>query len=73
MRLPHLGYSHLYARSAQRLETAGQHGTAVVREITRTLMPRSGTTCEPGNNSAACQKPVDSTNGETLPIVLGAV
>ncbi len=50
-----------------------RYGTAVVEKMTRTLVARSVSTCQPGNNSAICEKPVSDTNNTTLPIVLGAV
>lgn len=53
-----------------------QRGTAVVRNVTRTVVIRSyseSSTCSPGDNSPRCQKPVGGTNDQTLPIVLGVV
>lgn len=52
-----------------------------VEAVTRTVVQRtpsddsssSSSTCAPGNNSGVCEKPTTAGNGQTLPIVLGAV
>ena len=73
MKLPSLPYDgRILPRSEEGSIDVVQYGTAVLHKVTRTLVARSSSTCEPGNTSDICQKPV-STNTQTLPIVLGVV
>lgn len=49
------------------------HNALFARKPSPTVSLFGTTSCAPDDNSAACQKPVDSTSNTTLPIVLGVV
>lgn len=83
MKLPSLPHSKLHLTRPQyhSLEKLVDDGKDMMHLATRTLVgraasPDSGSassTCKPGNNAAICAKPADSSDTQTLPIVLGAV
>jgi hypothetical protein len=53
--------------------TAGAAASTVMHSVTRTLAARdSETTCNPNDNSDACQKPVAGSHTQTIAIALGA-
>lgn len=53
--------------------TAGAAATTVMSSVTRTLAARdSQTTCKPGNDSPACEKPVAASHTQSIAIALGA-
>lgn len=53
--------------------TAGAAATTVMNTVTRTLAARdSETTCKPGDNSNACEKPVAASHTQSIAIALGA-
>jgi len=80
MKLPHLSHMDLRIQRAQNhtLEYAVHTGMEALHKATRTLMARASTTsssastCTKGDNSALCQKPTNTFDDQTLPIILGA-